>query len=434
MSRALGVGAVYLSNAVGALGHLLLLKVVTGTAGFEGYALLSLYLLAFSVLQVFEAAVVRRAVDLSVSPQRTSPDGLFLAWAGVAIALGLAGAIVLAGSVLDFEVGPWFVFVAVTAGVLDYVLGIPITRYCVELTLQRQSGRIAGMILVQNLTRYSTILLLANLESLGPAYLALVPLRRVVDGLVLYVLVRHRQTDAGAAAPSRLREILSAFGRYGSITAFLVLGTEGTALAIAVLFGEFHYGQYRATFDLASKLWFVTSIFPLIIYPRLKGMERNARTLERIARALRISWIAYLAVAAGAWLIVGYVFEVVFPALRGSEWLFLLVVAGVAMNAHSRFGLECLQAFDRPTVPVSMAAGFAIVMLALFLISAQFVSFTASVGVAWLGAGLVFALTVDDRLLRIFGASAGQRATAWAAMLGVAGAAGLLIGFAGGFA
>ncbi len=399
-STALSTVALYGANAVGALGQLAAIHFVMGWSGVSGYARVSLYFMAFAVPLAFEPAVVRKAMNLSGEQDGDAKvDALLVAWTTAAIVVGTVIAIALGSAVFSASMGLWSAVGLLMIGAVDYALGVSLLRMSVRLGRAGDQRRLALISFVQNLSRYGflLILLFAGDGSLG--FLALLPLRRLVEFAVLRASVVPLRWPAAGS----WRLLWSAMVDFGATIGVLLLGTEGVGVLVYLVFGDHQFGSYRAAFDLASKLWFVTTIFPLVLYPRLRVLGLGPRTLLILRKVFAWSWLAYLVIALVGFLVAPLLFRLFFPKLVGTEFVFFLVLMGVAITAHARLALECLQAFGFHRTATSSAIAFVVVMLAVFLALGSRPA-AAAIGGAWIGGGLALAMLVDSRVLLASGA------------------------------
>lgn len=396
------IAALYFANGIGAVGQLVIIRVISQRMGITDYGVVALYFLSFAVLQVFEASLIRKAVDqLGKSRKGLRIWGLFSAWGQLTVAVALPVIIVLSMFLRDFQVGPLVVFVALLSGVLDYVLGLPLVRYSVICSVTGKTGNVAILAAVQNISRFLVLLSLALSDQAGTWLLILVPLRRLLDWLAMKILggeVTWR-ISASIKGIARVREAL---WHYGAVSIALMAGTEGLGLAIAIFYGQDAYAKYKAVFDLCSKLWFVTSIFPLVLYPRIKGMAIDVRGSKKIILALTWSFFAYLGLIVIGSVIAPKALGFIFPAVDISNFIFASVLFGVALFGHSRLGMEILQAHSSSRSVVMIANGFTIVMLLVFF-AFSFVSYSAAVVGSWIMASIFIVISVDWFVLELFG-------------------------------
>jgi hypothetical protein len=396
------VVTLYFANGIGALGQLVTIRVISQSTGISDYGVVALYFLSFSVLQVFEASLIRKAVDqLCKGRNGLRITGLFSAWGQLTIIVTLPVAIVLSMILRDFSAGPLVVFVALLSGVLDYVLGLPLVRYSVICSVSGKTGSVAILAAVQNTSRYLVLLLLALSDQAGTWLLILVPLRRLLDWLAMITLGGglNWRISASFKGIARVRQAL---WRHGTVSIALMAGTEGLGLAIAIVYGQDAYAKYKAVFDLCSKLWFVTSIFPLVLYPQIKGLAIDIAGSKKIISVLTWSYFAYLGLIVIGTVIAPTALGIIFPAVDISGFVFAAVLFGVALFGHSRLGMEILQAHSSVRNVVMLAIGFTTVMLSVF-VAFSFVSYSAAVVGAWIMASIVLVISVDCLVLKLFG-------------------------------
>lgn len=405
--------SIYIANAFGAIGHLLVLAVTTHLIGLSGYGYLSLYLLAFAVPLALEPAALRRGVDLQQDQACNDLKAGFLAmWALVWLVGGVAVAVLLATFVFDPTPVKGLAFILLLTGFVDYASGIPILSRLVRASAASIHADLAKIALVQSVSRYSWLLGLLWMGQGDLSLLVLMPLRRAFE----YALLRGLRgtTDGGRIVLSRavLWNLFLALSKYGSIIGWLMLGTEGIGLLVYLQFGDHEFGRYRAIFDVASKSWFVATIFPIVLYPQLRLIERGPQLVRTMKRALSLSFVGYLSLSFLGLGLAPTFFPIALPALAGQEKYFFGVLLGVALVGHARLGLECLQAFGATRTAALLAAGFSFLLLGAFAVLAALLTASVIVVVvaAWATAGAALAAFVDAHALAHAGAEHRVRA------------------------
>lgn len=397
------VAALYFANGIGALGQLLIIRMISQRTGISDYGVVALYFLSFAVLQVFEASLIRKAVDqLGKSQSCLRIAGLFSAWGQLAVVVALPVAIVLSMILRDFTVGPLVVFVALLSGVFDYVLGLPLVRYSVICSVSGKTENVAILAAVQNTSRFLVLLLLVLSDQAGTWLLIFIPLRRLFDWIVMLILGGGLNWPLSASFKGIVR-VREALWRFGAVSIALMVGTEGLGVAVAIVYGQDAYAKYKVVFDLCSKLWFVTSIFPLVLYPQIKVMNIGVAGIVKITSALTWSFVIYLGLTVIGTAIAPNALSYIFPAVDISGFVFAAVLFGVALFGHSRLGMEILQAHSSAKSVVVLAVGFSAVMLSVF-VAFSFVSYSVAIVGAWVIASLVLAISVDWFVLQLFGA------------------------------
>ena len=411
--QTLAVLSIYVANAVGAFGHLLVVAIATLWVGLDGYGLISLYLLAFAVPVALESAVLRRGVALQQDLDTNEvPGGLLAAWSIVLLVVGVICAGLLAAILFADAPKALLSFTLMATGVIDYVAGTPILGRLVLASASSRHGHVARIALVQSFSRYMWLIGLLYFGGGNLALLILMPLRRILECVVLRELPGVLVGKRFVITRNGFNQLLVALRKYGSIISWLLLGSEGIGLLIYFNFGNVEFGRYRAIFDLASKAWFVATIFPLVIYPHLRLVERGPRLVRTMSRALSMSFLGYLIVALLGLGAAHLAFPTLFPVLVGEERYFFGVLLGVAVVGHARLGLECLQAFGSTRIAASLAACFSLLLLGSFvaLAALDMMSVAFLVIVAWGIGGSALAAFVDERALAYAGAGGGVRA------------------------
>lgn len=410
-----GLSAMTLVNVINGLLGVIIVPVAVARLGIEGYGLYSIFPVLAGYLLLVELGLGKNLVRVlgGAPSEAASRDllrlalGLYLAIAALLVLL--APVIVLAVGGILFRVpethAATVTWIAVIA-VLDYLLGIPVSlRLNYTLSRERMDAY-ARFQLVSHASRYTLMLAGVLLTQRAEVAVAFLLGRRLVDlaaaPLLLPALPTGSWRPRVAAGESRA---LLGQSSLMALTQLLLLSTIAAgSVLVNAFFGLAALGVYRSTFDIVSKVWFLSSTAGIVIFPRLVKLLRQPESRARVGRILpgvqSASWMAYSAVA----IIGALAAPVIVRLMRLGETpplLFGLLLTGVLWNAHAVVSIEVLQAEGRFRAVVETTAISFGLMTAVFLALAGREP-TLAIGWAWLVSQLVASTWVDVYAVRPF--------------------------------
>jgi O-antigen/teichoic acid export membrane protein len=350
------VSGVHVINGI--LG-IIVIPVALTRLGVTGYGLFSTYGVLASFIGIADLGISRytlRALASEPDPraqtrQLQASCGLYLAVFTVLVVLLPAVLFVIPRYILpvpedDQSSLRWIIVFSV----MEYGLSVPIVlrqNYCSAI---ERFDRFAAFNLASGIARYCVlfagILLFAN----PVAVVGLVVARRALD----WVLA-ERLLGGMPSGSLRPRFGLTEFKVILGHSARLLAGQTLQALTISVgsilvnlWFGLGGLGRYRAAFDLSTKVWFLSNGLGLVLFPRFAKnvitTEAKASFREKFIRLLRVSsagfgLVATVGVIAAPWLLR-------IARMEDSEivGLFVVLLFGTCLNAHSNIGFTLLQA------------------------------------------------------------------------------------------
>jgi O-antigen/teichoic acid export membrane protein len=386
--------------------------------GIEGYGLLSVYLFAAGCVLFFELALMKVCVKLFLNEftatrpsERLGADKLVSGALSHIVTFPLA--LIIIFSVIGFMV-PDFLFsdnpmaktvLFVTAIVsADTCLGLPIVYLTSRAVANGSVGRYGQFLWQQNLSKFA-MLFIAVFFIKSVTVIALVLLfRRVVDLFGAYYLL-GRKTDFTAWAQrdrkngvKLLKKEQSMFwAQISHIFAF-----ESVSVLAYSMFGIKVFGIYRATFDAINKVWFLTTIFPTLVFPyAVAGAAalHEKKNVNKLSNALAISVLLYSLVALlFIWVGVSILARLV-PELSPFGRLASLMFVGICANGHARFSMEFLQAFGLSKHCLISNLCAVIGVFGVVFISAHSLEIQ-SLGLAWTVCFALHACVLDGLLLK----------------------------------
>ena len=193
--------------------------------------------------------------------------------------------------------------------------------------------------------------------------------------------------------------------------------TYSTALSIGsplvnAAFGLEGLGLYRAAFDLAGKIAFVSNGITLIVFP--KAARRFATRAPREGDAalysstLSSSVTLYACFAAIAVFLAPNILPAIGLGDPATIRLFILLIVALSINAHSQISNELIQACGRYRYSILFSVSLLGVLTLIFLLARP--AGLMAIGWAWLVAALVTACVADGLLLKACLSGAARRA------------------------
>jgi O-antigen/teichoic acid export membrane protein len=405
------LGFVYAANAVNGLLGLAVVPIGLRLLKADGYGLLGLYTALCAYLALCDLGIpkttIRKLTGLACPEQRRELLRLV-----VTLYVCIAASLVLLAPLLAYYLPQKLLWVpAERAGqlrimillaVLDYLLSIPVTITQACCVAEQRFDRYSRFTVVSGTSRY-TVMLLAVLWFHSPVAVAAgLAARRILD----FAAARWFMTAVpwSTLGPNFSRGALSLAGSalrqsFAQVSLSAVLNAG--ALIANALYGLAVAGIYRATFDITTKVWFISNGMGLVLFPyfsKLLARRNQERVFSRLVKYLNASWAAYLSIA----VLAGFLAPRLLPVagLPGATnlHLFLLVLLGTCLSAHSTVAMELLQASNG-----SLQAG-AMCVLSLGVLLAAAIYYQPRFGIlslagAWLLSQLLNAGLADAAAL-----------------------------------
>jgi hypothetical protein len=332
--------------------------------GIEGYGLLSVYLFAAGGILFFELALMKVCIKLflngiDAAPMNTGLVSNQLVSGALSRVLVYPVALIIIFSFCGFALSDVLfpempraqtIFFVAAIVFADACLGVPVVYLTSRGVAKGLVGRYGQFLWQQNLSKFA-LLFLAVFFIKSVTVIALVLLvRRVADLSGAYYLFGQKadfaawkSRDASNGIKLLKKEQTMFWAQISHIFAF-----ESVSVLAYSVFGLRAFGVYRATFDAINKVWFLTTIFPTLVFPfAVAGAStfQEKANANRLCNALTISMLIYSFMAlVFLWVGVPILSRLV-PELSPYGRLASLVFVGICANGHARFSMEFLQAF-----------------------------------------------------------------------------------------
>lgn len=295
----------------------------------------------------------------------------------------------------------WIVVVAA----VEYALAIPVNLLQASTMAQERFDCYGRWVVVSGLYRNGLMVTAAVLSHSALITVAALAARRLVDIVVapgLLVALPRGGWRPHLDVRGLFAE-LKASADLAAVQCVQVAMIGAGAVLVNRHLGLAALGLYRAQFDLASKVWVVSTGVGLVAFPRFNRLlidaAHRARLRSRLDCILNASWASYnLIVVTAALLVPIAVNAMAWPDSTG-QTLFLLLVLGVAVNAHANLASEFLQAAGRARF-VAAAHGMALTVLVGIFVTTSRQLGVAGIGWAWAISQLLFSVVLDFEALR----------------------------------
>jgi O-antigen/teichoic acid export membrane protein len=360
--------------ATGVLG-VLFVPFATRLLGFEGYALWSIYGVMQGYVVLVEFGLGKNLVRLLAAADASERRADLLRNA-VACYLLVAGILCVLAFPLAWFATLWLfpvppgqegqaLAIAVLAAI-DYVLGIPTALRGSYTVGQQEFSRLARSTAASGVLRFGFPLLALAAGATPLGVVAVTVARRLPEWWLASRLLSP--VPHGAMRPTFDGRRIGAFFRQTAALAYaqiLQVGIMSFGIwAIGRRADLAAVGAFRGLFDLASKVWFISSGISLVIYPAFAGMlvqpEQRSRLGMLLPLALRASLQVYaVTLALGVLVGVPLLPLLGFPDPAAQQPFALLLAGSVAM-AHASVSYELLQsdgAFVRAAVVNALILG-----------------------------------------------------------------------------
>ena len=408
---------VYAANGLNGVVSVIAIPVVVRLLGLSGYGLLSFYALMGSYILLADLGIGKNLLRLLAEPRDAEAKrrqvrvaaGLYvvlcLAWLGAAPFLLMLVPRYLFPVAHQYVAGlQWIVVLSIA----EFALGIPASLMQTACVAEQRFDSYAAYTLLSGLLRSAALIGGALVFRSPEGVAAVLAARKVFELFVAGRLLGW--LPAGAWRPIfELRSFRAMLGQSIALSASQVL--TSTLMSIGSLFvnaafGLHALGVYRAAYDLAGKIAFVSNGVTLVVFPKAAQYFGSASLKGAgpiFAAVLRASTSLYTCFAAAMVLAAPFMLPAIGLNDRATVRLFLLLVVALSLNAHSLIGNELMQAAGRYVRSICYS-GSALATLTVLFASLKTAEGVMAIGWAWIGAALVSATIADALLLGLCGA------------------------------
>ncbi len=412
--------SVYSANAINGILGIIAVPLVVAALGNEQYGIYSIYAILASYVALIDFGVTKHFVRLMSSVREASKQAEYLQKAfGWYLALSiilicLSPALIYAVVHYLFPVKDRFISDVkwiVVLSIIDYVLAIP-TMLIKAYTLSNQVfKRYSSYISISNGLKYGLMFLAAWIYK-NPTIVVLFLVSRRLFDLIFAYLILPKPPKAAWHPRINISEFKNILANSSIMSLSQVIQTTIVSIGAILVnrhFGVATMGNYRAAFDLSSKVWFFSNGIGLVVFPKFSQILSDRTERESLYRKMSL-WleksftgyllIASLAIVCASWLL---------PLMQlGDEQIILyfkLLIFGICLNAHTNVSYEYLLADNRyGTVALLSSGVLFIIIFSYFLLIG--IAGPYAIGWAWIISQTVFAFTTDELIVKkkfIFG-------------------------------
>lgn len=410
------------ANAANGILGLIFVPVAVFRLGPEGYGIFAIYTVLAGYVALVDLGVGKNLVRLlaGTRDEQVRRDHLRLA---LGFYLAVAGALVVLAPLLGwlvprvlFPVDPevrWVVQFITLCALGEYALGIPVALLQNRCMADERFDRYSRFIATSGALRYG-ILFGAVTMFPRPEFvvLALVS-RRLIEAPVALAIMGGLPAGSWRPRwePADFGRMLAHSSLFSAAQLLQLTVVSIGAILVNAVFGLRALGVYRATFDLASRVWFFSNTLGYVVFPsfvRLLGSaEGRGRLAVLLPTGMRISWLAFGVLGVTGVALGPTVLSVIGLRDQAFTVLFVPIIVGVAFNAHTNLAYEFVQAAGRYRAVIGLVALSLTVMVATFALLAGAAGLVA-IGWAWLVSQGTYGLVGDGLALGALG-----RPVAW---------------------
>jgi O-antigen/teichoic acid export membrane protein len=405
---------VYASHGLNGVLGAIAVPVALKMLGVSGYGLLSIYLVIVSYILLADFGVGKNLLRLLAEATDAGTRqthvrvalGLYILICGAWLALFPLLALLICKYVFpvaaEYEAGlKWMVLLAIA----EFAIGIPASLMQTACVAGQRFDAYAKYTFASGLVR-NVAILVGVFAFNSPTAVAVILCGRKVADIGLAAVLMGRLP--GAWIPIFELQSFRAMLRQ-SFTLFSAQVTYSTVLSVGspmvnAVFGLDGLGLYRATFDLAGKIAFVSNGVTLVVFPRVARYFSSEASLPRaesvFSMVTRCSVLFYASFAVVAVLVAPYILPAMGLAGDTTLQLFVLLTIALSINAHSLLINELVQASGRYWYNVLFSLSALLGLMILFWLAIPFTGRNA-IGWAWLGAALVASCVADILLVRV---------------------------------
>jgi O-antigen/teichoic acid export membrane protein len=168
-------------------------------------------------------------------------------------------------------------------------------------------------------------------------------------------------------------------------------------------FGVAVLGNYRAAFDLGSKIWFFSNGLGLIIFPKFSQLlaagEKRESLYKKMSLWIEKSWTGYLIISLLAALCAPWLLPLVKLGDTQIVTFFKLLIVGLCLNAHTTVSYEYLLADNRYGAVACLSVAVLFILCLTYFPLVKFAG-PYAIGWAWIVSQSLYAFAADALVIR----------------------------------
>lgn len=398
--------ALYSANGLNFLLNILIIPIVVYFIGYNGYGFYSVYIIISSTLLFLDSALSKSVVSSAFSASDQQRSKLISSSRATYFTLGLvmllATPLVAQGTSLLFPLRTDQLDLAYWIGgaaMVEYVMALPGQYFQMLNVLRGRHFAYAQYQLCIQLSRFFTVAVAAASTQQIEWVLAAIVLRKVTDYLILWLFWRRQPAETSDGVTwSFVAALYRQAAPIVGVALLQVLATEFISIYISHAYGAETLGKYRSVYDVLNKIWFVATLYPVLVYPKIcqwLADEQKRAWLRGMLPRLNLASALVYATLTLAGLAVYPLLSNWFPPLQATAPFAAGLLAGICMSGHVRLGYEFLQAQkDANTALLINLLSLAIGATILYTFQGEG---SHEIGWAWLASQLLAVAVVDLR-------------------------------------
>lgn len=397
--------SIYSVNLINGLAGIFFIPLALKGLGVEGYGLYSMFTL-FSSYVIFVELGITKYFTRDLAKEKKEEKQKKIMQLAIGIYIRITIILAISTPFIIYFV-PKYLFpvenhlpiveIIILFAVLDYLISMPVSILKTYNIGNELFTRISKFNLISGLSRHLFLIIAVLLFDSVILVMTIVIIRRLIE--IIYAVRYLDPLPIGSWKPKYVKgsfnEIISKsiFLSAAHISQVLML-TIGTIL-VNKYFGLHSLGVYKSSFDLAAKVWFFSNSLGIVVFPRfssiLKEKKNERNLLMKLIKFNFISWILYLLLFLIIALCMPY-FQNLFKL--ENIILFLILLLGVSLNAHSNISYEYLHASYRVKETILLNILSIILIFSIFFLTMNHYEIYA-IGLAWLGSQLIYVIMMD---------------------------------------
>lgn len=407
------IGSIFLSNAILGIFGIVFVPIALRNLGSEKFGIYAAYSTMLSIITLIDLGVIKnltRKIAATNDNEVISSEIRNVNTMYTCIGLVLLVFMFPLSRINATYIFPTLNFDAAIISLtyiccLEYIISIPCNIVIAYAISKEKFLDYSRYNLTSGVIRYSimiTVLLLTH----DPVVLALaIALRKPIE-TILALMMLGALPQGSWVLNKDFRSALLTFSETFSLSSAQILQT--LVIAVGSVFvnrfsGLTALGNYRAAFDLASRIWFVSNGIGAVIFPRLVKMNGNiekANFLSNILPAiLYTSWLFYIFLS----LVVAFSAATILSLLHiqntGVQPLLVLMTLGISMNAHANLSYEYLQSKAEYIKTAWLSFLSLTLMIFVYLVGYSYLG-VFTIGYSWIASQSIYAIAADFQIIK----------------------------------
>ncbi|MDO7488041.1 oligosaccharide flippase family protein [Peribacillus frigoritolerans] len=373
--------------------------------GVEKYGIYSIFIIITSFAGIVEYGVTK-FFTRELARMQDSKEQINILRLSVGIYLKIAISVIIISPILItiipayiFPIEDNFFLVGLIAAlsILDFLLSMPTTIVRMYNIGNEKFNLLSKYNLFSGISRHLTLIIsLVVFQSLIILIITIL-LRRLFD--LYYANKFMEKLPASAWKPifikGKFKEVINQ-SLYLSVSQLIQVSVVSIgAYLINKNYSLAELGVYKSSFDLASKIWFISNGLGIVLYPRFSALNANEDkkelVLNKVIKFTKVSWIIYNFIFIAAIIIVPYIN---FLLNIQNLYLFFLLFFGLCLNAHSNLNFEFLQSKGKFRLVSFLNLSIIFIIIFSFVLLNNRLGFI-TIGYSWLLSQLIYSFSID---------------------------------------